>query len=104
MEFSDAGDFVAIKVLKQEHSTPDNSEMRILRRLGKLRVAFFHTHKPTQNKFLCFGLTPMGSSLRDREDAEIYAPQDLASAVTLAKTLVGKVADLHRQGICHGGK
>ncbi|PGH06801.1 serine/threonine protein kinase [Helicocarpus griseus UAMH5409] len=97
-----SGKHLALKILRKEHSTLDNSELSILRKLGKLEVAFFHTHVPTQNRFLCLGLKPLGCTLRERVNAKVHAPSDLSSLTTFVKTLLMKVLDFHEKGVCHG--
>ncbi|KAK2760275.1 hypothetical protein FQN54_002343 [Arachnomyces sp. PD_36] len=101
-ERPDSGQYLALKVLRLQYSTLDNSEMSILRKLEKLESAFFYTHAPTQGRFLCLGLKPLGCTLRERYNAEVDAPRDLPSLTTLVKTLLGKVLDFHQKGICHG--
>lgn len=101
---SNSGEYLALKVLRQEHSTLDNSEMRILQKLDKLQAAFFHTHHLTQNRFLCLGLRPLGSTLRDRVNAEVDAPKDISSLTKLVKILLMMVLGFHQKGICHGGE
>ncbi|WEW61319.1 hypothetical protein PRK78_006809 [Emydomyces testavorans] len=96
------GRFLALKVLRRDHSTPDNSEMRILKRLGKLQAAFFYTYPPTQDRFLCLGMQPLGANLQQRFSARLGVPRDLLSTTTFVKTLITKVFALHRQGIHHG--
>ncbi|EGC41060.1 conserved hypothetical protein [Histoplasma capsulatum var. duboisii H88] len=78
-----SGEYLALKVLRLEYSTLDNSEMSILQKLGKLEVAFFHTHVPTQDQFLCLGLKPLGCTLRERFNAEVDAPNISANNVSL---------------------
>ncbi|OJD13973.1 serine/threonine protein kinase [Emergomyces pasteurianus Ep9510] len=95
-------EYLALKVLRLEYSTLDNSEMSILRKLGKLEVAFFHTHVPTQDQFLCLGLKPLGCTLRERVNAEVDAPGDISSLTILVKTTLMKVLAFHQKGICHG--
>ncbi|EER38187.1 conserved hypothetical protein [Histoplasma capsulatum H143] len=97
-----SGEYLALKILRLEHSTPDNSEMSILRRLGKLEVAFFHTHIPTQNQFLCLGLKPLGCTLRDRFELLLDAPSSIPSLTIFVRTLLMKVLAFHQMGICHG--
>ncbi|KLJ08651.1 hypothetical protein EMPG_15915 [Blastomyces silverae] len=97
-----SGEYLALKVLRLEYSTLDNSEMSILRKLGKLEVAFFHTHIPTQDQFLCLGLKPLGCTLRERFNSEVDAPGDVLSLTILVKTLLMKVLAFHQKGICHG--
>ena len=99
-----SGEHLALKVLRLEYSTLDNSEMSILRKLGKLEAAFFHTHIPTQDRFLCLGLKPLGCTLRERFNSEVDAPSDIPSITILLKTLLMKVLDFHQKQICHGGK
>lgn len=95
--------YLALKVLEREESTVHNSEMRILRKLGKLQVAFFHTHPQSGFRYLCLGLKPLGSSLSNRDDARIPYPSSLMEITSFMKVLIGKVIELHRKGICHGG-
>ncbi|EDN05817.1 predicted protein [Histoplasma mississippiense (nom. inval.)] len=97
-----SGEYLALKVLRLEYSTPDNSEMSILQRLGKLEVAFFHTHVPTQDQFLCLGLKPLGCTLRERFNSGVDAPSDIPSLTILVRTLLMKVLAFHQMGICHG--
>lgn len=78
--------------------------MRILKKLGKLRYAFFYTHVPTQNKFLCLAMDPLGCTLRGRDNAFIDLPEDLPSMTTFVKTLLENLLALHKKGIHHGGK
>lgn len=78
--------------------------MKILQKLEKLETAFFHTHIPTQDQFLCLGLRPLGCTLRERVNADTLAPYDLPSLTILAKTLLMKVLDFHEKQICHGGE
>ncbi|KAK2766858.1 hypothetical protein FQN54_006172 [Arachnomyces sp. PD_36] len=94
--------YVAIKVLRREHSTIDNSELSILRKLDKLRSAFFHTHTLTGNRFLCLAQKPLGSTLGERLDARISEPNDIKSLTELIRVLLMKVLDFHSKGICHG--
>ncbi|KAL2383731.1 hypothetical protein RJZ90_002483 [Blastomyces dermatitidis] len=101
--FSNSGEYLALKILRLEYSTPDNSEMSILQKLGKLEVAFFHTHVPTQDQFLCLGLKPLGCTLRERFNAEVDAPGDVPSLTILVRTILMKVLTFHQKGICHGG-
>ncbi|OJD21945.1 serine/threonine protein kinase [Blastomyces percursus] len=96
-------EFLALKILRLEYSTLDNAEMNILRQLGKLEVAFFHTHAPTQDKFLCLGLKPLGCTLRERFNSEVDAPGDIPSLFILVRTLFMKVLAFHQMGISHGG-
>ena len=103
MMFSGSNRYLALKALRREYSTLDNPEMSILRKLGKLEVAFFHTHASTQDQFLCLGLKPLGCALRERFNSGIRAP-GLPSLTLLVKTLLGKVVDFHQRGICHGGR
>ncbi|EER45102.1 conserved hypothetical protein [Histoplasma capsulatum H143] len=97
-----SGEYLALKVLRLEYSTLDNSEMSILQKLGKLEVAFFHTHVPTQDQFLCLGLKPLGCTLRERFNAEVDAPSDIPSLTILVKTILMKVLAFHQKQICHG--
>ncbi|KAK2766912.1 hypothetical protein FQN54_006227 [Arachnomyces sp. PD_36] len=99
---STSGKHVALKVLKREHSTLDNPELSILRKLEKLHAAFLHTHAPTRDRFLCFAQQPLGSTLRERVNAEVSAPVDIPSLTAFLKTLLTKMLDFHRRGICHG--
>lgn len=101
---SNSGEYLALKVLRQDYSTLDNSEMSILRKLEKLEVAFFHTHIPTQDRFLCLGLKPLGCTLRERFNAYVDAPDGISSLTTLVKTLLMKVLKFHQKGVCHGGR
>ncbi|EEP77487.1 predicted protein [Uncinocarpus reesii 1704] len=91
---------LVIKVLRFEVSTLDNSEMRILRKLGKLRVAFFQQHN--DRKYLCLGLDPLGPSLRIRMETDIQLPSNLATILQSMEILAKKVSALHQQRICHG--
>ncbi|KKZ63268.1 hypothetical protein EMCG_02388 [[Emmonsia] crescens] len=97
-----SGEYLALKILRLEYSTLDNSEMSILRKLGKLEVAFFHTHVPTQDQFLCLGLNPLGCTLRERFNAEVDAPGDIPSLTIIVRTILMKVLAFHQKGICHG--
>ncbi|OAX85558.1 serine/threonine protein kinase [Emergomyces africanus] len=99
---NNSGEYLALKVLRLENSTLDNSEMSILRKIGKLEVAFFHTHVPTQDQFLCLGLKPLGCTLRERLNSEVDAPGDVTSLNILIKTLLMKVLGFHQMQICHG--
>lgn len=101
---SNSGEYLALKVLRLDQSTLDNPEMRILQKLKKLELAFFHTHILTQDRFLCLGLKPLGCTLRERFNSYVDAPVDMSSLTMLVKTLLLKVLDFHRNGICHGGK
>jgi hypothetical protein len=102
---SESGQYLAIKALRHEHSTRDNPEMNILRKLGKLEVAFLYTPKGMKKnyQFLCLGLKPLGCTLRERFNAYVDAPVDLPSLNILVKTLLRKVLGFHQKGICHGG-
>ncbi|EEP79912.1 predicted protein [Uncinocarpus reesii 1704] len=71
--------------------------MRILKQLGRLQLAFFHTHQPTQDQFLCLGLLPLGATLQER-----IAPRNITSIYALISARLTKVLALHEQGICHG--
>ncbi|KAK2758254.1 hypothetical protein FQN54_004099 [Arachnomyces sp. PD_36] len=94
--------YLALKVLQHDKSTLDNSEMKILKRLGRLQVAFLHTHPPNTFQYLCLGLEPLGSSLSDIIDMEIPLPTSLDGIVGFMRVLLGRVEDLHSKGICHG--
>ncbi|KAG5300655.1 hypothetical protein I7I48_00427 [Histoplasma ohiense] len=76
--------------------------MSILQRLGKLEVAFFHTHVPTQDQFLCLGLKPLGCTLRERFNSGVDAPSGIPSLTILVRTLLMKVLAFHQMGTCHG--
>lgn len=77
--------------------------MRILKKLGKLQVAFFHTHQPNGFRYLCLGTEPLGSTLSYRLDAEVPFPSSLKSVTSFLSVMMGRIVDLHERGICHGG-
>ncbi|KAI2076298.1 hypothetical protein LOZ39_002865 [Ophidiomyces ophidiicola] len=94
--------FLALKVLTRDASKPDNDEMRVLKKLDRLLVAFFYIYKPTREKFLCLGMQPLGCTLYQRENAELRPPVDADSILIFVRTLVQKVLSYHAQGIRHG--
>ncbi|EEP77357.1 predicted protein [Uncinocarpus reesii 1704] len=97
-----SGRFLALKVLRREHITRDNVEMRILKTLGKLQLAFFYTHQPTQDQFLCLGLLPLGATFPENGEEYLVRLSDLPSITTVIRPLLTKVLNFHKHGICHG--
>ncbi|KAK2811140.1 hypothetical protein FQN49_008488 [Arthroderma sp. PD_2] len=101
------GDFCALKILTEEHSTPQNSELQILTLTGRLVSSFFYTHVPTQQQHLCLVMKPVGCSLARRDMAGHYPevvglPWDIGSMIDLVETLLTKVSAFHDRGIYHG--
>ncbi|EEH11154.1 conserved hypothetical protein [Histoplasma capsulatum G186AR] len=94
-------EYLALKFLTLKCSTRDNTEMRILKKLGKLRCAFFYKHI-NNLEYLCLGMDPAGSSLHDRENSEVPLPSSISTITTFISCLVNRVLTLHQLGIHHG--
>ncbi|EZF10452.1 serine/threonine protein kinase [Trichophyton rubrum D6] len=98
---------LALKILRAEHSTRDNMELKILQDTGRLNSAFFYTHTPTNRQHLCLVMKAVGCPLKDRSWAkpnggELGIPWDVLSAAMLTEMLLLKVFEIHEVGIYHG--
>lgn len=103
LDLSKTDEYLALKFLTLKCSTRDNTEMRILKKLGKLRAAFFYKHI-NNLEYLCLAMDPVGSSLHDRENSEIPFPSNISTVTTFISCLVNRVLTLHQLGIHHGGE
>lgn len=103
LDLSKTDEYLALKFLTLKCSTRDNTEMRILKKLGKLRCAFFYKHI-NNLEYLCLGMDPAGSSLHDRENSEVPLPSSISTITTFISCLVNRVLTLHQLGIHHGGE
>ncbi|EFE43922.1 hypothetical protein TRV_01301 [Trichophyton verrucosum HKI 0517] len=98
----------ALKILRSEHSSANNIELKILRDIGALQFSFFYTHVPTNRRHLCLVMQPSGCTLAQRSWASdeyevLGCPWDVASISMFTEALLVKVFSFHELGIYHGG-
>ncbi|DAA76494.1 TPA_exp: Uncharacterized protein A8136_0808 [Trichophyton benhamiae CBS 112371] len=103
----ETGVYHALKILRSEHSSANNIELKILRDIDALQFSFFYTHVPTNRRHLCLVMQPSGCTLAQRSWASdeyevLGCPWDVASISMFTEALLVKVFSFHELGIYHG--
>ncbi|GBF63658.1 serine/threonine-protein kinase [Trichophyton mentagrophytes] len=103
----ETGVYHALKILRSEHSSADNIELKILKDTNALQFSFFYTHVPMNRRHLCLVMQPSGSTLAQRSWASdeyevLGCPWDVASISMFTEALLVKVFSFHELGIYHG--
>lgn len=105
----DEGKYLALKILRSSISADhDDTELRVMRKFGKLYAAFMYTSPRTHESHLCLAMEPLGMDQESltgvNENKRRPLAKDKKSIAAYIKAVVHGVLALHSQNICHGGK
>src|SRR2546423_5723526 len=82
----------ALKVLRSEDSHPNNTELRILHKVHRLKASFYYLKN--QRRYLCMAMEPTGPSI----NTWLEVPReslDVQRAIIFIKAFTDKVTFLH---------
>lgn len=98
-----------MKILRSSISVDaDDTELKVMRKLGKLYSAFMYTSPRTHERHLCLAMEPLGMDQEGltgvNENKRRPLAMDKKSIAAYIKAVVNDVLELHSRNICHGGK